>query len=61
MILLFMGKLINGGEVGLVIVIGNDYQVLEFKGVVRIILVKGGMFIMRLLKLEVGRLVLLVI
>ncbi|ENJ7946307.1 hypothetical protein WFO77_17270 [Yersinia enterocolitica] len=61
MISLLMGKLINGGEVGPATAIGNDYQALEFKGVVRITPAKGGMFTMRLLKPEVGKLALSVI
>lgn len=56
-----MNKLIAGGTVGPATAIGNDYQALEFKGVVEVTPEYGGMFSMRLLKPEVGRLALAVI
>lgn len=56
-----MKKLISGGEVGPATAIGNDYQALELKGVVRVMPAYGGMFTMKLLKPEVGRLALAVI
>ncbi|MDH1007568.1 hypothetical protein N5J43_01545 [Pseudomonas nicosulfuronedens] len=57
---LLMEKLINGGTVGPATAIGNDYQALELKGVVKVI-PSGGLFKMKLLKPEVGRLALEVI
>ncbi|MHB2082333.1 hypothetical protein [Pseudomonas asiatica] len=56
-----MQKLIDGGTVGPATAIGNDYQALEYKGVVRVTPAHGGMYNMRLLKPEVGRLALSVI
>ncbi len=56
-----MQKLIDGGTVGPATAIGNDYQALEYKGVVRVTPAHGGMYSMRLLKPEVGRLALSVI
>lgn len=61
MISALMGKLINGGSVGPATAIGNDYQALEQRGVLEVTAVDGGMFTMRLLKPDVGRLALLVI
>lgn len=61
MVSVLMNKLIAGGTVGPATAIGNDYQVLEFKGVVKVTPESGGMFSMRLLKPEVGRLALAVI
>ena len=58
---LLMQKLIDGGTVGPATAIGSDYQALEYKGVVKVIPANGGMFRMRLLKPEVGRLALSVI
>lgn len=58
---LLMEKLINGGTVGPATAIGNDYQALELKGVVKVTPAHGGMFRMKLLKPEVGRLALAVI
>lgn len=58
---LLMQKLINGGEVGPATAIGNDYQALEYKGVLKIIPYDNGRFGMRLLKPEVGQLALSVI
>jgi hypothetical protein len=61
MVSVLMNKLIAGGTVGPATAIGNDYQVLEYKGVVKLTPESGGMFRMRLLKPEVGRLALAVI
>lgn len=61
MISALMNKLIAGGSVGPATAIGNDYQALEHKGVVRVTPSEGGMFTMTLLKPEVGRLALAVI
>ncbi len=61
MVSALMNKLIAGGKVGPATAIGNDYQALEFKGVVEVTPEYGGMFSMRLLKPEVGRLALAVI
>ncbi len=56
-----MNKLIAGHSVGPATAIGNDYQALEMKGVVKVSPANGGMFTMKLLKPEVGRLALAVI
>lgn len=56
-----MSKLIAGYSVGPATAIGNDYQALEHKGVVKVSPADGGMFTMKLLKPEVGRLALAVI
>lgn len=61
MISKLMNKLINGYSVGPATAIGNDYQALELKGVVSVSPADGGMFTMKLLKPEVGRLALAVI
>lgn len=61
MVSALMNKLIAGGTVGPATAIGNDYQALEFKGVVEVTAAQNGMFYMRLLKPEVGRLALAVI
>lgn len=61
MISKLMNKLISGYSVGPATAIGNDYQALETKGVVAVSPSDGGMFTMRLLKPEVGRLALAVI
>lgn len=61
MISLLMNKLIAGGTVGPATAIGNDYQALEYKGVVRVTPSSSGMFTMTLLKPDVGRLALAVI
>lgn len=61
MISALMNKLIAGGTVGPATAIGNDYQALEYKGVVEVTPTTGGMFTMALLKPEVGRLALSVI
>ncbi|RYZ92812.1 MAG: hypothetical protein EOP06_03130 [Proteobacteria bacterium] len=56
-----MDKLISGHSVGPATAIGSDYQALELKGVVKITAAQNGMFTMRLLKPEVGKLALAVI
>lgn len=61
MITALMNKLIRGDEVGPATAIGRDYQALELKGVLKVIPKGGGMFSMRLLKPEIGRLALSVI
>ncbi len=61
MISALMGKLIAGGIVGPATAIGCDYQALELKGVVQVTPAHSGMFTMRLLKPDVGRLALAVI
>lgn len=61
MISALMNKLIAGGSVGPATAIGNDYQALEYKGVVKVTPAAGGMFTMTLLKPEIGRLALSVI
>jgi hypothetical protein len=61
MISKLMNKLISGYSVGPATAIGNDYQALELKGVVAVSPAEGGMFTMKLLKPEVGRLALAVI
>ncbi len=61
MVSALMNKLIAGGSVGPATAIGNDYQALEYKGVVKVTPASGGMFTMKLLKPEVGRLALAVI
>ena len=61
MVSALMNKLIAGGMVGPATAIGNDYQALEYKGVVKVTPSTGGLFTMTLLKPEVGRLALAVI
>lgn len=61
MVSALMNKLISGGSVGPATAIGNDYQALEYKGVVKVTPSNDGMFTMLLLKPEVGRLALSVI
>ncbi|MYN45011.1 hypothetical protein GTP23_08000 [Pseudoduganella sp. FT93W] len=61
MISALMNKLIAGGTVGPATAIGNDYQALEYKGVVKVTPSARGMFTMTLLKPEIGRLALSVI
>jgi hypothetical protein len=56
-----MRRLINGGWVGPATAIGQDYKVLEMKGVVEVRPAGGGLYHMRLLKKEVGQLALSVI
>lgn len=61
MITALMQKLIRGQSVGPATAIGQDYQVLELKGVVKVEKVSGNMCKMKLLKKEVGQLALQVI
>lgn len=61
MIEVLMRKLIGGSWVGPATAIGQDYKVLEMKGVVKVRSVGDGRFHMRLLKKEVGQLALTVI
>lgn len=61
MVSALMNKLIAGHSVGPATAIGSDYQALELKGVVAVTPADSGMFSMRLLKPEVGRLALAVI
>ena len=61
MITALMNKLIRGDWVGPATAIGQDYRVLEFKGVVKVEKVSGNRCRMRLLKREVGQLALQVI
>jgi hypothetical protein len=61
MITALMRRLISGGTVGPATAIGNDYQALELKGVLEVTPAHRGMFNMKLLKPEVGRLALAVI
>jgi hypothetical protein len=56
-----MQRLITGEWVGPATAIGQDYKVLEMKGVVELRSAGGGLFHMRLLKREVGQLALTVI
>lgn len=61
MINLLMTKMINGNWVGPATAIGQDYQILELKGVVQTEKVVGNRYRMKLLKKEVGELALKVI
>lgn len=61
MVSALMNKLIAGHSVGPATAIGSDYQALELKGVVAVTPADNGMFAMKLLKPEVGRLALAVI
>ncbi len=61
MVSALMRKLIAGGTVGPATAIGNDYQALEQRGVIKVTPADGGMFTMKLLKPDVGRLALTVI
>ena len=54
-------KLIAGGHVGPVTAIGQDYRVLELKGVVQVIPYAHDRFYLKLLKKEVGEIALLVL
>ena len=57
---LLLGKLINGREVGPAMAIGRDYRALEVSGVVELRQSErgSGMFYMKLLKKEIGKLAL---
>ncbi|MHB8974276.1 MAG: hypothetical protein ACYC4N_27910 [Pirellulaceae bacterium] len=61
MIEALMRKLISGVEVGPATAIGQDYKVLEMKGVIAVRPAGDGRFFMRLLKPDVGQLALAVI
>ena len=61
MIGLLLRKLINGAAVGPATAIGEDYKVLETKGVIRVSKSKPFGFTMRLLKLDVGEMALKVL
>lgn len=61
MIQRLMQKLINGEPVGPATAIGYDYKLLEMRGVIQVIPANKGMFNMKLLKKEVGKLALKVI
>jgi hypothetical protein len=61
MIQKLMQKLINGGWVGPATAIGQDYQVLEMRGVIQLKSFDKEMFHMKLLKKDVGELALKVI
>lgn len=61
MIEALMKKLINGHSVGPATAIGQDYKVLEMRGVVEVRPSGDGRFYMKLLKQEVGQLALAVI
>lgn len=61
MITALLSKLIRGDWVGPATAIGQDYQILEMKGVVKVEQVVGNRCRMRLLKREVGTLALQVI
>ena len=54
MIEALMRKLIDGAWVGPATAIGQDYKVLELKGVIKVKPVTGSMFKMKLLKKDVG-------
>jgi hypothetical protein len=56
-----MQKLINGEAVGPATAIGHDYKLLEMRGVIQVIPASKGMFNMKLLKKDVGKLALKVI
>ncbi|KAB2931291.1 MAG: hypothetical protein F9K24_13690 [Leptonema illini] len=56
-----MSKLIQGRSVGPATAIGEDYKILEVKGVVELTYAQGGQYYMRLKKREVGELALSVI
>jgi len=61
MIKALMQKLIDGNWVGPATAIGHDYKVLELRGVVEVKPTGNGLFLMRLLKREIGVLALKVI
>lgn len=56
-----MGKLIRGDWIGPATAIGQDYKILEMKGVVSVRSVNDGRYEMKLLKKDVGKLALSVI
>jgi hypothetical protein len=51
---MLLDKLISGGTLNPSTAAGQDYKILELKGVVEVRPAGGGMFTMRLLKKEVG-------
>lgn len=57
MIRALLNKLISGGTVGPATAIGEDYKILEHKGVIRVTPVRG-MYTMRLLKKDIGEMAL---
>ncbi|UWE19016.1 hypothetical protein [Herbaspirillum huttiense] len=61
MITVLMNRLISGNWIGPATAIGQDYKILEMKGVVEVRHSRGSMYEMRLLKPEVGKLALAVI
>lgn len=61
MIEALMSKLISGASVGPATAIGQDYKVLEMRGVVEVRPLGDGRYYMKLLKKEVGKLALAVI
>ena len=61
MMALLLRKLINGGEVGPATAIGEDYRVLETKGVIRVTRAQPFGFMMRLLKRDIGEMALKVL
>lgn len=54
MIEALMKKLISGNWVGPATAIGQDYKILELRGVIKVERASGGMFHMKLLKRDVG-------
>lgn len=56
-----LGKLINGGQVGPATAIGEDYRVLETKGVICVTKAQPFGFTMRLLKRDIGEMALKVL
>ena|SRR5579875_2393280 len=58
MISALVGKLISGGQVGPATAIGEDYRVLEMKGVIRVQPAKPYGYFMQLLKRDVGQMAL---
>ncbi len=56
-----MSKLITGASIGPCTAIGQDYRVLELRGVVRVSPTNDGMYTMRLLKRDIGELALQVL
>ncbi|MBU4069562.1 MAG: hypothetical protein KJ646_01115 [Nanoarchaeota archaeon] len=56
MIEALMNKLIQGYWVGPATAIGQDYKILEFKGVIQVRPEENGMFSMKLLKRDIGEL-----
>lgn len=61
MIGVLLGKLVKGYWIGPATAIGQDYKVLEIKGVVQVRHEKGSMYSMKLLKREIGEIALQVL